>query len=401
MAEKKIYNSFDFICKLLIPNETDKFKPYKKETYDSGWTKEQLMVIAKTDVSSVLLTVGGGYYSNKDYKIKTYSKNEKKEDGSIIKGGKLEIPWGDRQKKYALDKVADFKKVVFDTSSYYERMKLERFIKNLEEGKAKEEDKNNMLKEYGTIEIEKLQEKLKELQGLKKEFLSEVDLISLLKTEIPKYENELFHIRGNIEYSEWNGKGYQKFIPKVIEKAHETKQKLNGVVDIFFNQSSLNSSAYEITKKYIIDGYTRNYDGQLKKEIFVPMEFVIDGSKINPNNPKQVGKLNFLVKPFKVEDDKIYELQYNVKFMNGAERKEITIDDLTPMQREQVELGLEDFDELKRGLGENKFGDNINENRLFKVNTIDFPNGAEETPYTYEDLCVVPVSYTHLRAHET
>lgn len=388
MSEKKVYNTFDFTCRLAIPNETDKFKPYKKDKYDSGWTKEQLLVAAKTDESSVLLTIEDGYFP-KDYKIKTFSKSVTKDDGTVVKGSKLEIPWEDRQKKYALDKVADFKKVIFDTSSNYERIGLEKYITNFKEDKAKDEDVLNIEKEYGTSDISKLEEKLKELQADRKEFISAVDLIGLLKDELPKFEKDLFHIRGNIEYSEWNGKGYQKFVPTLIEKAHDTKQKLNGFVDIFFNQNSLNASAFELTKKYVIDAFTRNYDGQLKKEIFVPIQFVIDGSKIDMNNPKHTGKLKFLVKPFEVEDDKIYELQYHVKFVNGAERKDITLDDLTPMQKEQVELGIETLDEIRRELGGNKFGDNINENRLFKINTIDFPNGAEQTVFTYEDLCVV------------
>jgi hypothetical protein len=45
--QKKLYNTFTFVCKLVIPKETEKFKPYTKEKYESGWIKEKLKVTAK------------------------------------------------------------------------------------------------------------------------------------------------------------------------------------------------------------------------------------------------------------------------------------------------------------------------------------------------------------------
>ena len=42
MQNMKIYNTFEFVGTLGVAKETEKFKPYTKNTYDSGWVKEEL-----------------------------------------------------------------------------------------------------------------------------------------------------------------------------------------------------------------------------------------------------------------------------------------------------------------------------------------------------------------------
>lgn len=385
----RVYNTFNFTCKLSIPKETDKFKPYKKEKYDSGWIKEQLMITAKTDDSSVLLTLEGGYFDKKDHKITLMGKDNEKSDGTIVKGNKLEIPWSDRKKTAVIDKVADFAKVTFDLSSNGERGFLQRKIERLKDSSITEEETKELHEHFGTIDIQELESKLSELKTYRKEFLSYVDLIEYIQTELSKHTDTVFRVTGNIEFSEWNGKVYRRFIPKRIEKSNDSKMILKGMLDIFFNKNSLNDTIFEETKKYIINAKTKNYDGQLKKEIYIPTLLTLDASRLDLNNPKHKSKLDFLLDELKVEDDVIYELQYEVKFVSGAERKEITMDDLTDFQKKAIESGNKTFEQVKKELGGNKLGGNIDEIRLVNINLNNYPNGKKETQLTDEDFVIV------------
>jgi hypothetical protein len=382
------YNNFNFVCKLGIPQETEKFKPYTKDKYESGWIKETLRVTAKTDESSVLLNFEGGYYE-KAFKITTYGNGTKKADGSFVKGEKIEVAWEDRKKKSILDKVSNNAKITFDLSSNGERYYLTNAIKKLKESTANDEEKIEIQNRFESLDVSILEEKLKELESLKTEFISYVDMIAFLKTELPKHKEMRFRVTGNVEYSEYNGKTYRRFIPKKIEKSFETKEVLKGQVDIFFNSSSLDGSIFEDSKKYILNGWTKNYDGQLKKEIYVPTTFIFDASKLDLNKPEHKARVDFLVDDFTVDDDKIYQLQYEVKFMQGAERKSFTEDDLTDYQKRQIASGQIDFDEIKRRAGGFKLGDRIDETRLVKTNSTEYPDGRKETELTLDDFVII------------
>ena len=103
-------------------------------------------------------------------------------------------------------------------------------------------------------------------------------------------------------------------------------------------------------------------------------------------------RLNGLIKPLKnFEDDEvIYQLPYEVKFANGSEKVEITMDDLTDYQRELIEDGVLTFEEAKMDLGGDKFGNRVREIRLFKPYIKDdFMNGAVDTDLTLDDFVII------------
>lgn len=207
----------------------------------------------------------------------------------------------------------------------------------------------------------------------------------------PEGTNTVFKITGNINYSEWNGKVYRTFQVNKIEKAVKgEKLRLNGQLDLYFNQQSLDESLFEDTKKYYLNAWTKTYDGQLKQEIYVPITLIADGSRLDLTNEKHLKRLEGLVKRFRVTDDEtIYQFSYEVKFANGSERVEITMDDLSDIQKEYIEDGIMTFEEAVMDLGGNKFGDRVNETRLFKPAHIkDFPDGAMETDLKLEDFII-------------
>lgn len=390
----KVYNNFEFTSKLEILNDTEKFKAYKKHEASSGWINEELMINARNEDSAVLVSLKDGYYKQANYTFERNGIGEKNEDGSWKEAPKIKVNWNDRKNQTIIDKVANYQKYVLDFSNNKERYDLRIMIEKLENKAIQEEEKNKLIEEcentYKTSKIDELKTKLKELEGLRYEFLSRVDMIEVFKKEFPKYKDLVFKTTGNLTFSEWKGNVYRNFEVKKIEKALDTdKRILKADIDLYFNSESLDESLFEDTKKYIINAYTKSYDGQLKKEIFLPIALIMDASRLDLENKKHKGKVDFLINPLRVEDDNTYyQLQYNVKITRGAEKKEITIDDLTDFQRSQVEVGLKTLEQIKKDLGGNKFGDRVDEIRLININTKDFQNGAEETDLTIDDFII-------------
>ena len=69
--------------------------------------------------------------------------------------------------------------------------------------------------------------------------------------------------------------------------------------------------------------------------------------------------------------------------MNGAEEKEFGIDCLSPLQRQQVELGLAKLESFKKG---KVFGERVQELKLFKAALTDeFAEGCIEA-FDIEEL---------------
>lgn len=388
----KVFNAFEFIGGLELRKDTDKFKSYDKQEFESGWVRERLMVNVKAGDSSMLVEISDMYSSKAGYSLKKRGKSIKNEDGSYTKGEDITIPWKDRLSKAALDNVANWQKFVLDFSNNKERYELRNAIQKLEANELSDEEKNALVNKFKTDDIEVLKQKLVEMESMKHEFLNRVDLIKVLQEELPKHPNMRFKVTGNITFSQSpkDNRVYRTFEVNKIEKALDTdKTALKGNLDIFFNENSLNEETFEETKKYIITGYIKTYDTQLQQDIYVPQTLIMDASKLDLNNSKHKAKVNVLINPFRdCDEDKIYELQYVVKFARGAERKEITLEDLTETQRESIEADLITFEEVKRELGGNTFGDRVDETRLVGINVIDYPNGREETELELSSMLV-------------
>ena len=403
MQNMKIYNTFEFVGTLGVAKETEKFKPYTKNTYDSGWVKEELKLNVKANESSEMISIADGYFDKKGYTFGRKGAKIKQEDGSFKETPDLKIAWEDRKSKTIIDKVASYQKYVLDLSNNKERYDLRQAIEKLSDDAVSDETIEELKKKFILISglketkdmVETLKEELDNLNNKKTEYLSRVDMIEDVKKLINTEQgtNTIFKITGNIVFSEWKGKVYKTFEVNRIEKAtSKDKLKLSGNLDLYFTQESLDDSSFEETKKYIINAHTKTYDGQLKKQIYVPLTLVADGSRLDFNNEKHVKRLNGLIKPLKnFEDDEvIYQLPYEVKFANGSEKVEITMDDLTDYQRELIEDGVLTFEEAKMDLGGDKFGDRVREIRLFKPYIKDdFMNGAVDTDLTLDDFVII------------
>lgn len=324
---KKIYNTFTFVGNLIIPKDAEKFCSTFNSS-DDGWENHKINFGVKDTSGSVeWVEMFGGHNLKGETKIYTIDSKKYK---------KMEIKWEDRMNPNKIAEVADFVRI---------RVSLE------------EEEK---------------------------EFIAEEDAIKYLKTVLPKVGDQKVYIYGNWNWQEYKGNIYKKFNMKQIRlKKQGDKDGLYGKVNIFFEKDSIDED--RLSEQIIdINGFIQDYDRSTKKNVFLPQSFVINGSKLNFEEDLHKRKFNWMRDSFKVSNG-WYQNQWNVKFFNGSDDVEVTMEDLTDKQREQVELGIKTFEEIKNSMGGNFKDYSKSEIRLLKP-TEAFPDGAELTDYEDDDF---------------
>lgn len=377
----RLYNTFEFIGNIQIPKDQNRFHNVK--TSDSGWEGHRLnFSIQESNTNSVFLELYGGFFKSKKNVVKTMGKSLGNEKSSM-----LEIPWDDRLHKETIDMVADFRKVVVDYTTDFELKEELRQLRyeifNLE--------RQDSLTENDKETLAKLKNKLEEKDQSRYEFIHNYDAINYLSGTLNEYKNFKFRVTGNVEVNHHNGKFYRKFNPTLFEiVSNDTPAKLRATMDIFFTKDALDETDFKDEKKIYVNGYIQSYDGNAKKDVFFPQQFIINATKVDFENEKHVGRFNFLKNKFNVKGKGVYHLQWEVNIFRGAESIEFTIDDLTADQREAVEFGFNKLDDFKPKGG--LLGSNIEENRLVKPilkklnESNDFTEGAVETSYEPEEL---------------
>ena len=83
-------------------------------------------------------------------------------------------------------------------------------------------------------------------------------------------------------------------------------------------------------------------------------------------------------------EDEIKCMGMTVNLWSGAERKEITKDDLSEEQLESILIGDCTLEDIQRELG-GVWGDRVNENRFCKLMR-GFTGGVQDTTFTREDM---------------
>ena len=371
--------NFEMLGKLSLSKETEKFKPYSTNVYESGWKKTTLKFNAICGDNRHVLQIDAGCWNDGHGDIYTFTKATVDENGKKTKGQSIIIPFKDRLTSKRLEEVADFKKFVFDLEEPGRRYKLKAMADAIKEGNSVTDEQ---LKEVGladTSEIAKAYE-----DSLKKhhEFIFEGDYIDFIKKVIDsgKYTNRNFKIKGNgnYSYSENNKRVYENYIPNRIYLAVDDAEPYSKAnINLLFNSESLDDMSVEEKGKYYVNGWSMEYDNNRKSNIPVPtmVAFSADDEK----------KAKVLVKRFTVEDETINELGLEVDMLNGAQRMEITEDMLTEEQKEELDCGLITMNDIRAELGGSVYGDRVQEYQVVKF-TKGFTKGAKPTAYTLEDM---------------
>lgn len=327
-------NTFEFIGKISLGKETEKFKPIKTSKSAKGWLGTRLNFSLFNSTGYHNLEMFEGYMENGSTIIYCLGKDK----GSDNKLPKMQVKWADRFKQELIDQVVGFNKYVL------------------------------------------------ELGEEKREFLAGSDflqaVIEVLKTE--KYKDQKFLVEGNVEYNAWNGKVYRKFVPKTIKTvSNDVPDQSIVQLDLFYGESSLE----KITDtKSIINGWIQQYDSTLKKPVGFAEQVVIDSSKAETEKQKRAFEL--ITNRFMVSDESIMKLGVKTVMINGREKVDIKLEDLTEEERELIELGLATFEEIASEYGGATNGDRISEMKVIGF-ARGYNKGAQKTDFTVEDFAVI------------
>lgn len=372
-------NTFEIVGKLSIGKESEKFKPYEITPFSSGWTKGRLLFNVQAAENRHMLTAEGMFKEDGTGLVYTFTKGITDPVTHVkVKGENIQIPWKDRNKPEVIEKVAEFKKFVVDLEKYGRRYKLEKAI----EGNLTEEE----LVELG-VDKDKLQDELEASKKRRKEFLSEYDFTEYLHKLISsgKIDNKVFKVLGTIVHSEYNGKYYKKLVPQRLYLVDNNEdQTSTGQITVYYNKDSLDTASYEATKKYYINGFVRDYDGNRKEQVPCPIQLVLDDYGEDEKKHKVV---NVIKKQFEIEDDSWKEFGVKVKLLDGAQKVEITEDMLTDFQKEMLELEAITMDEIRKEIGGDVYGDRIQETVIVNV-AKGYTKGKKDTVYIDSDFVI-------------
>lgn len=370
-------NVFNFIGKISLPKETEKFKPIEKKEFSSKWCNNTVKFNVISNTNRILVMCQGGKWSDDSKNtVKTFSKSTTDENGKVIKGTSIDIPWAKRFNEDQVDRVAGFKKFIVDTGDYKQRYQLQNLIKAFEKGSVTDEQ----MEALDVYNLEDAKAALEKSQAKRREFISEWDFVEFVIKLVSsdKYKNALFNISGNyeVQYSADKNRFYRNYhVNRITLAAEDAEPKTEMKVDFFYGEDAWDDSAFEETGKVMVNGWFSYYDSNLKKNGFQDVAIVI-----RENDTK---KRNGLKRKFSV-DDGIKQIGLTLSVVEGAEVVELTMDMLDDETREDIECGLLDWETVKRELGGRAIGDRVSELRFAELTAK--KNVAQDTMYIVDDM---------------
>ena len=344
-------NTFSFVGKLVPVKDTESFKGYTETSYDSGWMKQRLVfnVVAGDNRHFVEINAGKWKDDKKNSTIYTMSRAA---EGK--KSEKIQIPWEKRNNPETIEKVAGYRVFTIDTDTYSHR---------------------ESLKEAGDTEaLEKSNEK-------RRHFLAGTDFCDFAKKVVynDKIKDWVFRVNGNIiySYSEKTGKYYQSYEVNKIYRVDESVEPTTDVnIEFYFADGFMDKDGVEDTGKAIMSGYTKFYDQGTQKDWFLPIALVM-------RDVENVDLTEELLSEF--EDNEICKAVLSCKAINGAQRRDVNLEDLDEKTQKAVKAGLMSEAQAIRNAGGQVYGEVIQELRFDKI-----VKHSEDTVYTLEKMMEKP-----------
>lgn len=353
---------FNMVGKIVPIKDTDNFKGYEEKVFDkSGWMTQKLRFnfVAGTNRHLVEINAGKFKEDKKNSVVYTYSKAE---EGK--KSEPIQIKWEKRNDPSEIEKVAGSRIFTVDTDTYQNRKAME---------------------ENGEDEA---------LEASKKKcrhFIAASDFIDFARKVVysDKIKDWTFRIRGNVNYSysEKTGLYYANYEVQKIYRVDESTEPSSEVnMNFFFAEGAVDSSDYDETGKAIVSGFAPFYDSNTKKSWFCPISLVLRGD----TDEKGKKKLAVWEKVFsKFEEDEIRKINLTCSKIDGAEKADIKLEDLSEEVQDNVNAGLITLAEAIRDAGGQMFGDRIQEIRIEKLGR-GSSKGSETTAYTLDDVNAKP-----------
>ena len=192
-----------------------------------------------------------------------------------------------------------------------------------------------------------------------------------------KIAGSKFKITGDyeVQYSADKQKFYTNYHVRRIElMGNDVEEKLTLKTEFYFGADAWDDSSYAENEKVLVNGFVKYYDSSVKDYGFKPMTIVVTGTE---------KKVNALKKKFACDDGAIKLINLDLDVVDGAERKEIRLEDLDPEVQEDIDMGILDFETVKREMGGGIAGPRVSELRFAGLGST---KGAQETVYTEEDM---------------
>ena len=370
-------NLFNFVGKIVLGKDSEKFHPIDRREFQSGWTSTTVKFNCLSGTNRVLCTIQGGKWKNDSKNvIKTFGKSITDANGNVVKGEAIEIPWNKRFDEDQIDKVAGFKKFTCDTGDTRMRYKLQNAVKAFEDGTITDE----LIEEIGVDNLDDARVALEKSQAKKKAFLSEWDFAEhMVKVcQSDKFKDKLFYISGTyeVQYNADKKQFYTSYhVNRVVLAPDDAVPTTELKIDFYFGENAWDESSYEDTGKCVVNGWISYYDNNLKKTGFKDIAVIV-----RENDEK---KLNGLRRKFTC-DDGIKQIGLTLSVIEGAEVVELTIDMVDEETRSDIELGLLDWETVKKELGGRAIGDKISELRFTELTPK--KNVAQDTIYGISDM---------------
>jgi len=185
-----------------------------------------------------------------------------------------------------------------------------------------------------------------------------------------KIKDKIFKISGNQEIQYSNGKFYSNYMINRVELATGEEPNTNMIIDFYFAEDCIG----ENDGVGYLNGWSTYYDSGLKKNGFYPISVAIRNEK----------DLKLAKKKFSVGESEIANVGLSVSVIDGADRMDITMEDLDEETREEIDAGWVTFEEVVRAMGGNKLGERITELRFSGLNPR--KNKVEDTTYSADDM---------------
>lgn len=329
---------------------------YTEQTYDSGWITRKLKFSMVCGDNSHFFECSGGKWKD-DAKNVVYAFSKATE---TEKGKNIQIAWADRMKSDVVDGVAQFKKYIIDTELFNVR-------KEIKDSGDKDALAESMKKHH--------------------EFLAQWDFVEMLNklASSDKAKDMVFEISGNIEYS-YNAekdKFYMNYVPtRVYRVADDAKQICEATMDVFYTADSVDETMVDETGNIIVNAFTQYYERNIKQNAFAPVSLIL-----KKDNPKAEGFKKMFAK---AQDEQVRKTSLTIECINGAQKTEITFEQLSDEQKELIEWGLATFEDIKKDMGGEVYGEKIVENRIVSL-AKGMTKGSEDTIFTTDDVNKKPV----------
>jgi translation initiation factor 1 (eIF-1/SUI1) len=380
--------TFNCVGRITPVKETEKLKQKEVKVFPSGWAQKTLNFNVSFGNSRVLMQIRQGYFADSNgamdvnkNTIYTSAFNKDKEVEQI------KVPMSDRFDTAIVASVPFGKKYSLDMNSINSFL-IGNIQKKFQSGSSvKEED----MEKYNIHNSEECEQLIASMKANRKDYIYVGDFLKavekiLADENIGKYK---FKISGEYEYrySEQKAQFYKTFVPKKIyrvtsDQLDSIEEKMEVNFDFYFNKKGFSDEDYANTGKCEMKGYIRYYDSQYKNDkckgnVYAPMIVVLKSE-----DQRYIDAMKRKFTSFDGCDYKRMRLTCN--YIDGAEKKEIQLEDLGEDLRSDIECGLISFEDVKKQLGGNVYGDRITEMRYVSY---DVSIGAENTELTDLDVC--------------